>query len=1560
MSSKKSTRVKTRQFLKDTGEAFQDIFRSRSPASSSSSAVQPDKGAPTPNTADSTPTIIQGLPIDKPLGDINVTASTTILEQHSTRSPTLELTPTHELLATESLETPGGLSLQNSIINASRSFFTLPSAPPTTEESPLPGVGQDTSSSQGAVVTGMPSNPDVVVHAPEPSSSGYQAKDTTSAILRSSLNALGKCAGVVPTFKSVVDILTDCVDNIPAAAKNHKSYQVFVGNITTTINSLEVHLSQVNSTQMSESIRNVIGALTEVVNRIKETQARTTLGTYVEVERDIDDLINHYRQVDAILRQLQDARLEKLSPVKMAFYDSNIAPQLGRGGCTPNTRQTILEGLQDWASNPCSSKVYWMNGMAGTGKTTIAYSFCSRLEASYQLAASFFCSRSFPDCQDVTRIAPTIMYCLALRFRPVKDVLSRVLGHDPTIGARGITTQVEKLISSPLQEAKNLLPDGLPVVVIDALDECSSPDNTRLFLSSLLRVAEGLPIKFFLTCRPDSTLLDQLSSGDNFLHSLLHLHNIEQSLVQADIKTYLRTELQPLLVSENHLFQLSMQSGKLFIHAATAVRYVQLGKSTINHRRRLEVILGISSSSSDKPHEPLDALYTTILSNALEDQDLETWDRENIELLLHTVVCAREPLSIESLTCFLKFQDTDEALRAIEPLRSVLYVDDLSGLVSTLHTSFSDYMLASNRSSRFPWDQAKHHVLLSQRCFETMSNMLCFNICSLGSSYVLDRDIPDLTSRIKESIPPHLFYACQYWSDHLALTTDSSVVLALVSEFLARQVLFWTEVMNLKQATRAGVTILANTYQWMKNSGMSAELHGICQDAQKFITVIGASPVSRCTPHIYLSVLAAWDRSEPMWMYYGKRMQKLVRATGTAIDNRESAGLTVWQYKASVFSVSVFPNGRWVASGSFDHTVCIWDVHNGKTVVGPLQGHTGSVNCVAFSPDGAHVASGSDDQTVHIWDSKTGRLVLGPFVGHTGIIYSVAFSPREPHVASSSGDTTVRIWDLDTGGRVVRVFHGHESAATSVAYSPNGENIASGSRDGSICIWDTRTGHLKLGPLNRYTNPIWSVKYSPDGSRIISGSSDCTIRFWSSHSGDLIGGPYQGHTEKVLSVAYSPDGAHIVSSSEDHTIRIRDVQTGETVAGPLRGHTEEVYTAVYMPDGNRIVSCSVDNTIRIWDARSRPTRSSPSEGHTAAVQSVAFSPDGSRIVSGSDDHTVCIWDAQTGRRLVGPFIGHTSYVNSVAFSPSGDRVASASSDHTIRVWDAHTGATLDGPFEGHTDDVASIAFSPDGRHLASGSVDRTVRVWDTQSWNMSAGPFQGHVGWVFSVAYSPDGGHIVSGSGYSTLRIWDIQTGANLAGLFKGHTQQVNSVSYSPDGRRVLSGSDDHTICIWDAETGHCILGPLTGHSQGVWSVTCSPDGRHFVSGSEDHTIRIWHAETAKPLTDPIGAHTHWVKSVAFSPDSQLLASCSLDSTIRVWDKQKCLATPENSDCWAVDEDGWVVGHDSSLLFWVPSDLRPMLKWPQNVTLIHQFGSFELDFTNAALGSRWTKCWKSE
>ncbi|KAG9122071.1 hypothetical protein FRC07_001695, partial [Ceratobasidium sp. 392] len=1385
--------------------------------------------------------------------------------------------------------------------------------------------------------------------SPTPSSSGaYPTQDVASATLKVSIKALSKSASAIPALKSFVDILTDCVGNTPTAAKNHKDYEDLASSIAATANGLKEHLNGANNQQMVKAVGKVIEELNLQAGYIVEKQGRTKARTYIEADADIDDLIGCYRRIESLLRQLhiaKEATLERLNPSKTARYDSIAVSQVGRGGCTPKTRELVLQGLLDWANDPHGAKVYWMNGMAGTGKTTIAYSFCGKLEQSRQLGASFFCSRSLPDCRDGGRIVPTLAYQLACTFGPYRDAVCRILGEYPDVGVSNANTQFEKLLRVPLAQLKSALPSGLLVVVIDALDECSDPIATSLVLDVLLRFVEDLPLKLFVTCRPEYNMLSQVRSLGDTSRSLCHLHDIERSLVQADIETYLQAQLSPFDVSANSIALLAERSRSLFIYAATTARYIQARNTAADHHERLEVILGTSPHLGTRAFEPLDVLYSTILSSVLVNSELESWEKANVNLILHTVVCAMEPLPVDGLAHILELRSTEQARRVIEPLRSVLNLDESTGLVSTLHASFPDYLFDASRSGDFSCDRAVHNQRLARTCFETMNNLLKFNICDLQSSFVLDQDVPNLAIRVDRAVPPHLFYACRYWSGHLMQAGDANGFIGYLEELLCRRLLFWLEVMNLKQETRAGALMLSKIYRWMK-------------DGQKFITVLGANPVGQSTAHIYVSVLALWDKSDPMWLHYGSRMHSPVQAKGTAIDNRESAVLAVWQARDSVFSVSVSPDGNRVASAHHDGTICVWDTHTGDIVTGPLEGHTGPVNSVAFLPDSTYYASGSDDKSVRIWDAKTGQLVTNPCEGHTGIVRSVVYSPNGRYIASGAGDCTIRIWDATTGQPVGKPYIGHTADIWSIAYSLDGRRLASGAGDCTIRVWDAQTGNQLIDSLIGHTRAVRSVTFSIDGSRIASGSEDHTVRIWDSQSGQLVAGPFEGHADTVYCVAYSPDGNHIASASQDHTIRIWDAQTGQTVAGPLRGHTYHVYAAVFMPDGDRIVSCSPDRTIRIWDARTRHTRSSLSEGHTASVCSVAFSPDSSQIVSGSDDCTVCIWDAQTGSGMAGPFKGHTTDVNSVAFSPSSDSVASASNDRTIRVWDARTGAMHGGPFEGHTAEVSLIAFSPDGSRIASGSEDDTIRVWDSQTGKMAAGPFRGHTDSVDSVAYSPDGDRIVSGSGDRTVRIWDARTGMALAPSLEGHTDDVFSVAYSPDGKHIVSGSWDRTIRIWDVQSGATLLGTLIGHTGRVFSVAYSPHGRHIVSGSEDHTIRIWDAETRQPLAGPFRAHTHWVFSVTLSPDGRFIASGSHDYAIRVWDLQKCLSTgPANRDYWTMNEDGWVVGHDSSLLFWVPPDLRPCLKWPQNVAVIHQLGSFELDFTNALVGPRWTECY---
>lgn len=509
----------------------------------------------------------------------------------------------------------------------------------------------------------------------------------------------------------------------------------------------------------------------------------------------------------------KSARLKELSPVLKAMYDSSLADVVGRRTCTPGTRTAILAGIRKWADDTKGPNVYWLNGMAGTGKTTLVYSFCAEMQRSRRLGASFFCSRVDADSREVSRIVPTIAYQLARRFPSYREVVIRLIGEDKEIGIQRIETQFERLIRDPLREVKASMPEGT-LIVIDALDECDRRDGARDILNALLLNARDLPVKFIVTCRPEPGLFDALHSKNELYRSVLHLHDIEVSFVQADIKTYLKTELAETSLPQEKLGILAERAGILFIYAATAVRYIRPQNRKVNVHQRLDNVLSIGSDTTNK-HKGIDELYAVVLAAPFADEELNPQEQENIRLVLDTAVCAREPMSAATMAKLLKLDGEQDVIRALQHLRSVLHVSQATNLVSTLHASFIDFLLDRERSNDLCCNTAEHNRLLALRCFSIMQVLLRFNICQLESSFVLDENVPNLAKRIDMAIPPELFYACRYWGAHLGFAEASKDFHSALDFFLSNQLLFWMEVLNLRKCTGFGAEMLDQVYAWL-------------------------------------------------------------------------------------------------------------------------------------------------------------------------------------------------------------------------------------------------------------------------------------------------------------------------------------------------------------------------------------------------------------------------------------------------------------------------------------------------------------------------------------------------------------------------------------------------------------------------------------------------------------------------------------------------------------------------------------------------------------------------
>ncbi|CUA71943.1 Brefeldin A-inhibited guanine nucleotide-exchange protein 2 [Rhizoctonia solani] len=1198
--------------------------------------------------------------------------------------------------------------------------------------------------------------------------------------LRTSLHFLHETSGVFPPLSSAVGILLSCIDGLESVAKRRDDYDELATTLSAMIDSLTQHAGSMSASD-SGSLSNLALSLEQCAMKVQTTLDRMTTGRFQNASTEEEELLKHYQRVQSLFQQLQNTRLEGLRPVKQATYDSSLSTEVSRRGCTQGTRTAVLAGLDAWLHDPNSASVYWMNGMAGTGKTTIAYTFCEQVDNRKQLAASFFCTRNSVDCRDTSRIIPTISYQLARYSISYRSALCDILGHNPDAGSKYVMKQFEQLLKDPLQLVTGAMPDNL-LVVIDALDECDSRNEIERVLDMLLRYAKDVPLKFLITSRPEYEIYNRMR-----LHQqsrvVIHLHDLESSLVQADIELYLTEELEFMSPTRTEIQQLAYRSGCLFIYAATLVRYILYGMRVANPRQRLQSVLS-STPQSGRSHAEIDALYKAILESALQEADMEEHEADDVKTVLQTVLFAQEPIGVETISVLGGLDDPERVLYALQPLRSVIHQSEETGLVSTLHASFPDFLLSSKRSGAFFCDVVQYSQPLAQRCFGAMKSQLRFNICALDSSFVSDNDVEDLESRIKLSITPTLAYACQYWANHLGMATRSGVLSKMLNEFLSQRLLFWMEVLNLLKMMNTGIDMLHKTNTWIKQIGSPLPeqvLIELIEDSYIFVTSFAGGASSRSTPHIYISCLPFCSRSSQVYKHYWKRTQGLLQLTGSLIDCRSSAAIAYW--RDDVFRAGTFSSDGSHYLGGLDDAVVIRDVYNGAILVGPMLGHTTDVCACCFSSDGAQAISASKDGTIRVWDAYNGRLISGPFHYDSSLITVL--------------DYRVNTDDLDPV-----VFEYDTNFIRTIAWSPDGTRIAACFHAAStVYLWNAQTGML-IGALNAHTRLVTVVVMSPDGALFASAADD--VRLWNVHDGTPAARPYQGHTPSMVrSVTFSPDSTHVISASDD--IQVWRVSDGTIIS--KFGFKPNTRTVAITPDGTQVASGSENGMICIWNVEDGALLAGPfyaSNGRneiSAVINHLMYTPECSRLLARDVDGAITTW-------LVSGILSSSHMpllqfpihkFRSVSFSSDGKAIFTQAGTSTIKGWDIHDGSLTEVPDEGHdfpSSDASHIS-SPDGQYTSVqiGDGVQVINTWDGSivlgPWRNTAGQFSQDSTIIATYTGSPD----------FSIKLWDLETRELIAGLFAGDISQPRYIAPSPDNSSIATLSWDGVLRIFNTFT---------------------------------------------------------------------------------------------------------------------------------------------------------------
>lgn len=613
-------------------------------------------------------------------------------------------------------------------------------------------------------------------------------------------------------------------------------------------------------------------------------------------------------------------------------------------------------------------------------------------------------------------------------------------------------------------------------------------------------------------------------------------------------------------------------------------------------------------------------------------------------------------------------------------------------------------------------------------------------------------------------------------------------------------------------------------------------------------------------------------------------------------------------HKGAVYLTSFSPDGRILATASYDRTVRLWDVSDPsrpEPLGKPLTGHKSWVSSAVFGPDGDTLATASDDGTVRLWDVRDPahpRPSGSPMDGDGGAIYLVAFSPDGRTLASAHDGHAVRLWDVADPRRPKPLgtpLTGHTAAVRSVAFSPDGRTLAAGGDSGAIRLWDMadRRHPKPIGKVTGHAGTVHSVAFSPDGRTLASGGKDDTIRLWDvadPRHATSRGAPLTGHTGPVWSVAFNPAGTMLAAASADSTAslwNVRDPEHPSQVGEPLAGSSGEMYALGFSPDGRTLATGSGDNKVRLW--------SIPTSDMVGRIG--AFRPDGKVLATAARDQQVRLWNVEHPNRPVAlgkPFKPRDGDVRSPVFSPDGRTLAVLTGSRAVQLWnvsDPTRPVPYGPPVALRTRFAAALAFSPDGDTLATAHTDRTVQLWDVSAPSRLrplGEPLTGHKGYVNSLAFSTDGHTLASGSADGTIRRWNVTDPRHTTRVGRpltGHLGPINTLTYSRDGRTLASGSDDGTVRLWnltDPRKAARLGASLTGHTDAVVSLTFSQDGRTLASGGNDNTVRLWDVADpadASPIGQSMSPNAKTGSFLSFSPQGQMLGVSSGTDTVRLW-----------------------------------------------------------------------------
>ncbi len=570
----------------------------------------------------------------------------------------------------------------------------------------------------------------------------------------------------------------------------------------------------------------------------------------------------------------------------------------------------------------------------------------------------------------------------------------------------------------------------------------------------------------------------------------------------------------------------------------------------------------------------------------------------------------------------------------------------------------------------------------------------------------------------------------------------------------------------------------------------------------------------------------------------------------------------------------------------------------------PLSGHLKSTRVATFSRSGQWLATGSDDGMVRLWDVSAPEPKSTVLSESGSKIRALAFGPDDGWLFGADEAGVIRSWKIGGSGITPGPTSPAFSAVHAMATDPKGRWLAFATEAGNVCTWKLSDSGFVEAPCWDYGKPVHHLRFSAQGRWLAAagGHDYAEVALWNLSDGAPPAAPKRfAPTHRLngepwlTAMAFSGDESRLAVVYSYHA-QVWDLTKENPPSHVLAegSHGQWITGVDVSPDGRWFATAGSDARVKLWEIGGSP-EPIHLEGHTAPVNAIAFSDDGKWLITAGNDTTARLWNL-AGTRTIPSLVlrGQDSTIAGARFSPGAAprHLVTVGDDQHARLWSIANLAADSIALRGHkgADAEKAAAVSADGRWIASAGYDDKqllVRSIERPSDPVARASLESQ---AKGIAISRDGRWIAAAlHGPRAIYLWRFPELGTAIRLTMGATPGEVSLGFSPDNRWLLAGTDSGgRVNLWDlsAEAPAPPLRHICRHAGSVRGLAFSADGRFALAGSYAQQVRLWDLRAGDPCASPrILRHDVDVTRVAISHDAHWAATAGdYEQKGRLWD----------------------------------------------------------------------------